>query len=237
MSTLIEETVASAEAARQPETGDGMRKMAQIVGGGMIAAAAGLTFAGRANAQAITDADILNFALNLEYLEAEFYLAAVGRQPSYGVTGAGTQGTVTGGRAVNFTTSEIRQYAEEIAADEEAHVRFLRQALGSAAVARPAINFTDAFNAAARLAFNNQSATFDPFANELFFLPRRVRVRGRGRDRLQGRGPPADQRRQPGRRRRHPGRRGVPCRQHPHDPVPQPGRECAGYRAARVPDR
>jgi len=170
MSTLIEETVASAEAAQQPETGDGMRKMAQIVGGGMIAAAAGLTFAGRANAQAITDADILNFALNLEYLEAEFYLAAVGRQPSYGVTGAGTQGTVTGGRAVNFTTSEIRQYAEEIAADEEAHVRFLRQALGSAAVARPAINFTDAFNAAARLAFNNQSATFDPFANELFFL-------------------------------------------------------------------
>jgi hypothetical protein len=120
-----------------------------------------------------TDADVLNFALNLEYLEAEFYVrAAFGRGLAAGdTTGTGTPGGVTGGRAVSFATEAIRQYAVEIAADEEAHVRFLRAALGTAAVARPAINIESAFTAAARAAgLVGPTATFDAYANENNFL-------------------------------------------------------------------
>jgi hypothetical protein len=47
----------------------------------------------------VTDTNILNFALNLEYLEAEFYLRAVGRRlADADTTGRGTRGAVVGGR-------------------------------------------------------------------------------------------------------------------------------------------
>ncbi|MEJ7710810.1 MAG: ferritin-like domain-containing protein [Pyrinomonadaceae bacterium] len=120
----------------------------------------------------ITDFNILNFALNLEYLEAEYYLRAVGRQldPS-DTTGVGTRGGVTGGTPVPFANDIIRQYAEEIADDEEAHVKFLRSALGSAKVARPSINLSSSFtNAAIAAKVIAPGQTFNPFADEESFL-------------------------------------------------------------------
>lgn len=117
---------------------------------------------------ALTDADYLNFALNLEYLEAEFYLrAATGSGLSDTDAGSGA-GTVTGGSQVAFKTPAIQQYAMEIANDELAHVRFLRKALGSAAVSRPAINLSGSFNAAASAA--GIGSSFNPFADENSFL-------------------------------------------------------------------
>lgn len=92
----------------------------------------------------ITDADILNFALNLEYLEAEFYTKAVtgkdlvqsGLIPSSAQTGS-----TYGGEQVNFGSSpQIKMIAEQIMKDEQEHVKFLRSALGSSAVKKPAIN-------------------------------------------------------------------------------------------------
>lgn len=125
----------------------------------------------------IGDAEILNFALNLEYLEAQFYsFAATGAGlPANLLTGTGTQGTVTGGRQVNFTDNQVRQYANEIAGDEKAHVAFLRTAIGSAAVAQPAIDIsstaTGSFSSAAAAAgLISQGQTFDAYASDENFL-------------------------------------------------------------------
>ena len=140
-------------------------------------AGAGLLTAGTAAAHeddgAATDAAVLNFALNLEYLEAEFYLRAV-----YGeglgddqIDGSGTPGGVTGGRKVKFESKLGKQYAEEIAHDERAHVDFLRSALGAAKVSRPAIDLDSAFTAAARAAgLVKEDEEFDAFADENSFL-------------------------------------------------------------------
>lgn len=126
-----------------------------------------------AQAQSVGATEVFNFALNLEYLEAEFYLrAATGAgltdaDVSAGSASNSSVGAVTGGRQVNFTTPLLRGYATEIAQDELAHVRFLRSILGNARVARPALNFTESFNTLAR--FSGLGNTFDAFANEQNF--------------------------------------------------------------------
>jgi hypothetical protein len=116
----------------------------------------------------LTDADYLNFALNLEYLEAEFYLrAATGNGLGTADTGNSSSKT-TGGAQVGGLTMVQSEYMFEIAQNELDHVRFLRSALGSAAVAAPAIDLTNSFNALASAA--GLGSSFDPFSNYSNFL-------------------------------------------------------------------
>ena len=122
---------------------------------------------------AITDGDILNFALNLEYLEAEFYLRATTGKglAANEITGTGTLGAVSGGSAVPFSNARVRELANDIASDEHAHVTFLRSALGSGKVARPAISLSTAFTTLARAAgLVGPSAYFNPFYNDYNFI-------------------------------------------------------------------
>lgn len=141
-------------------------------------ALAGMVAGTREAADAVPTADpsdgsILNFALNLEYLEAEFYLrAATGEGlPDDLVGGTGVPGSVSGGRQVAFQSTLVRNIAREIAMDERGHVAFLRGALGSAAAARPRISLDQSFTAAATAAgLIKPGEVFDAYANDLNFL-------------------------------------------------------------------
>jgi Ferritin-like domain len=182
-----------------------LSRRALLAGGG--AALAALTFAPKAaDAQATvgvySDNDILNFALNLEYLESNFYyLAAFGTtidvasasstaagagvmslsgvigNNSAGVAAGVVANTGQGGPAsstykVPFVSPVIAAYAVETAIEEGKHVSLLRSALGSLAVAQPAMNLTPAlFDALAGLAgIPSAARPFNPYANEVSFL-------------------------------------------------------------------
>ncbi len=124
------------------------------------------------------DAEVLNFALNLEYLEAQYYI--------YATTGAGieAQGVDVGGvdgpagsvtiksnPKVTFSNPVIAEYAAEIAHDELNHVKFLRSALSAAGglqVAQPEIDLLNSFNGLASAA--GIASSFDPFADDISFL-------------------------------------------------------------------
>ncbi len=87
-----------------------------------------------------SETDVLNFALNLEYLEATFY--------SYVVNGKDLDGSLTGGgpaptgapSQITFPNQQINDLFASIYFDEMAHVSALRTALGTTAIARPQLN-------------------------------------------------------------------------------------------------
>lgn len=140
------------------------------------------------------DAAILNFALNLEYLEAAFYLAAVGRLSELPGGGADVQlpAGFDGSTAIDFQAlsgnaavgAALAAFASEIANEELAHVNFLRAALtdaGAPVAERPVLNLASSFQTAAAVAFDGVNpgdvglpatftpADFNPFANGTFF--------------------------------------------------------------------
>ncbi len=131
---------------------------------------------------AVTDADYLNYALNLEYLEAQFYLyAATGAGLATADTTGGsasafsTAGTVTVGSAAKVPnlTTEQQEILNEIAYEEQTHVQFLRSALGNVAVAMPSIDLSF-FGPLAVAATITTDATgpnaFNPFSSFDYFL-------------------------------------------------------------------
>ena len=117
-----------------------------LAGAAMIGSRFGANVQDVQAAMTIDDADILNFALNLEYLEAEFYAMA-----TYGSTlvqlgvinSSEESGPTTGGsRVPNFGSSPWAYVASSLRVSEIDHVIYLRKALGSAAVKKPAIDLS-----------------------------------------------------------------------------------------------
>ena len=159
----------------------GTRRKMVTTGGAALAALAFGSVAKDAEAQAgpkATDTDVLNFALNLEYLEAQFYnLAAFGvtidklPTPIPIAVNGGTAGTVTlapNFAGVPFTAPLIKAYATSTAVEEGKHVLFLQKALAGAAVSMPNLDLFNSFNTLAKVA--KIGNTFNPFANDATFL-------------------------------------------------------------------
>lgn len=167
---------------------------------GMMGAGAALTACSSVIAQPDkdqerdVDAAILTFALNLEYLEAAFYLAAVGRLSELpggnadimlpaGFDGATAVDFAAGGANANASAA-LAAFANELADEELAHTEFLMSALSAAGVnvARPVLNLDSSFETAAAAAFAGvdpvsvglppgfQPSDFDPFASGAFFV-------------------------------------------------------------------
>ncbi len=110
------------------------------------------------------DNDILNFALNLEYLEAEFYLTAVTGTGVPAADAGANPGSVTGAKAVTINDPVMKQFFVEIAQDELNHIRVLRAAItanSGTPVSRPVIDYTAGFSGAASAA--GIASTFSPF--------------------------------------------------------------------------
>jgi rubrerythrin len=132
----------SAEAAGL-DRGDFLRK-GVLAGGGLLVGGALFTqYLGTAEAAISTkrskknDAKILNYALTLEFLEAEFYKQAVANK-AYG------------------HSAPLKTFAEVVAKHEATHVTFLKKALGSAAIKSPKFDFGNAVTDQATFAQTSQ---------------------------------------------------------------------------------
>jgi len=119
----------------------------------------------------LTDPAVYNFALNLEYLEAEFYRRGVyGQGLPRELTGP-NPGAVLGGRRVQFRTPWIAEMFAEITEDETNHVRFIRQTISSSPlieINRPVIDLQTSFRKLGSQA--GLGPNFDPFADEESFI-------------------------------------------------------------------
>ena len=98
----------------------GLGGVAILGGGALMGAIPSLASAGTAAG----DVAILNYALTLEYLEAEFYKQARLNQVANG-------------------NGNLQAFVNLVAQHEAAHVTALQKALGSKAVAKPKFNFRD----------------------------------------------------------------------------------------------
>jgi rubrerythrin len=125
------------------DRGDFLKK-GVLAGGGMLVGGAFFTqYLGTAQAAISTkrskknDAKILNYALTLEFLEAEFYRQAVANK-AYG------------------NNTDLEKFAITVAEHEATHVKFLKKALGSAAIKSPKFDFGKAVTDQATFAATSQ---------------------------------------------------------------------------------
>ena len=158
----------------QLRTKQGRREFLRGLGFGAAGAATlgGIGLASTTPARAADiDAEILTFALNLEYLEAEFYSLAVTGQKLPANEIGPNPGPTTGGNKVRFENPHVAALALELQTEETKHVLFLQAALTAATgsfVSKPAVDFHSSFPTLGVAA--GLGTGFDPFASDNNFL-------------------------------------------------------------------
>jgi hypothetical protein len=133
---VVKEAAHEAGEALDGDTRLGFLKKAGVAGGGLIGGGALLSALTPAAAMAAGkgrppasfgkgDIGILNYALTLEYLEAAFY----------------NEATANNKKKTFIKDKQAQVFLKLVTADENAHVAFLKKALGSKAVAAPKVDF------------------------------------------------------------------------------------------------
>jgi len=130
---------AAHEAIEGLDAGDSRRgflKKAGLAGGAMVGGGALIGALTPAGAMAVGkgrppakfgkgDIGILNYALTLEYLEAAFY----------------NEATANNAKKKFLSTAQEQAFLKQTTSDENAHVKFLKKALGKKAVGAPKVDF------------------------------------------------------------------------------------------------
>jgi hypothetical protein len=133
---VVKEAAHEAGETLEGDTRLSFLKKAGLAGGGLIGGGALLSALTPAAAMAAGkgrppasfgkgDIGILNYALTLEYLEAAFYNEATANQK----------------KKTFIKDKQAQVFLKLVTADENAHVAFLKKALGSKAVAAPKVDF------------------------------------------------------------------------------------------------
>jgi rubrerythrin len=133
---VVREAEHEATEALEGDTRAGFLKKAGLAGGGLVGGGALLSALTPAAAMAAGkgrppakfgkgDIGILNYALTLEYLEAAFY----------------NEATANNKRKTFLKGAQAQAFLKKVTVDENAHVAFLKKALGSKAVAAPKVDF------------------------------------------------------------------------------------------------
>ena len=130
-----------------------------------IAAATGCSEPGNITLPTLTPSvvDVLNFALNLEYLEATFYLTITTGSGLSSADMGSNPGTASGAGKYTIVNPYVAAAAKQLATDEQEHVEFLRTtiaAVGGTPVSMPNLSFTPAGTI-------NSDATFLAAARQL----------------------------------------------------------------------